>query len=130
MCIRDRGWGTSSIAQAKHNLFGYGAYDRDPFRYATRFPTFAAGIAAVSKQIRAKYLSPDGRWWRGFPTLRGVNRFYASDPFWADKIVVLANAIDQVVLTLRERGLQFGPPRLTTPAAGAAVAAGVAVVAV
>ncbi len=122
--ILETGWGTSWIAQAKHNLFGYGAYDRDPARYAIRFPTYAAGIAAVSNEIRTAYLSSDGRWWRGFPTLRGVNRFYASDPSWADKIVVLANAIDQVVLTLRERGLQFGPPRLTTPAPGATVAAG------
>jgi len=125
--ILETGWGTSWIALQKHNLFGYGAFDRDPARYALRFPSFAAGISYVADEIRAAYLSPDGRWWRGFPTLRGVNRFYASDPFWADKIVVLANAIDQVVLTLRERGLQFGPPRLTTPAAGAAVAAGVAV---
>ena len=122
--ILETGWGTSWIALQKHNLFGYGAFDRDPARYALWFPTFAAGISFVANEIRAAYLSPDGRWWRGFPTLRGVNRFYASDPSWADKIVVLANAIDQVVLTLRERGLQFGPPRLTTPASDAVVAAG------
>jgi len=119
--ILETGWGTSWIAQAKHNLFGYGAYDRDPARYAIRFPTFAAGIAAVSDQIRTAYLSSDGRWWRGFPTLRGVNRFYASDPFWAEKVVVLANAIDTLIVTLRERGLQFGSPRVETPAAGALV---------
>jgi hypothetical protein len=126
--ILETGWGTSWIALQKHNLFGYGAFDRDPARYALRFPSFAAGISYVANEIRAAYLSPDGRWWQGFPTLRGVNRFYASDPFWADKIVVLANAIDQVVLTLRERGLQFGPPRIATPEAGAAVAAGSSVV--
>jgi hypothetical protein len=124
----ESGWGTSSIAQAKHNLFGYGAYDRDPFRYATRFPTFAAGIAAVSKQIRAKYLSRDGRWWRGFPTLRGVNRFYASDALWADKVAVIANTINGMVVTLRERGLHFDSPRVATPAPGAAVAAGSSIV--
>jgi len=126
--LLESGWGTSWIAQAKHNLFGYGAYDRDPGRYATRFSTFEAGIAAVSNQIRARYLSPDGRWWRGFPTLRGVNRFYASDPLWADKVAVLANAIDRIVVTLRERGLQFGVPRVATPAPGAAVAASSSIV--
>lgn len=124
----ESGWGTSSIARAKHNLFGYGAYDRDPFRYATRFPTFAAGIAAVSKRIRASYLAPDGRWWRGFPTLRGVNRFYASDVLWADKVAVLANTIDGIVVTLRERGLHFDSPRVATPAPGAAVAASSSIV--
>jgi beta-N-acetylglucosaminidase len=121
-------WGTSTIAQAKHNLFGYGAYDRDPGRYATRFPTFAAGIAAVSNQIRAAYLSPDGRWWRGFPTLRGVNRFYASDVNWADKVAVLANAIDGMIVTLGERGLHFGSPRVATPAPEVAVAASSSIV--
>src|SRR5450759_2137393 len=121
--ILETGWGTSWIAQVKHNLFGHNAYDRDPLRYATRFPTFAAGIAAVSKEIRASYLSPDGRWWRGFPTLRGVNRFYASDVLWADKVAVLANAIDGMVVTLRERGLHFGSPRVAELAPGAAVAA-------
>jgi beta-N-acetylglucosaminidase len=122
--ILETGWGTSWIAQAKHNLFGYGAFDRDPARFAIRFPTYAAGIAAVSDEIRTAYLSPDGRWWRGFPTLRGVNRFYASDPLWADKIVVLANAIDYLIVTLRERGLQFGVPRLVAPSASAPVRVG------
>ena len=126
--LLESGWGTSWIAQAKHNLFGYGAYDRDPGRYATRFPTFAAGIAGVANQIRAKYLSPDGRWWRGFPTLRGVNRFYASDPRWADKVAVIANTINGMVVTLRERDLRFGPPQVAPPAAGTAVAAGSSIV--
>ena len=41
MCIRDRfiasiaihesAWGTSQIAQEKHNLFGYGSYDQTPY---------------------------------------------------------------------------------------------------
>ncbi len=122
--ILETGWGTSWIAQAKHNLFGYGAFDRDPARFAIRYPTYAAGIAAVSDEIRTAYLSPDGRWWRGYPTLRGVNRFYASDPLWADKIVVLANSIDYLIVTLRERGLQFGVPRVVAPSVGAPVRAG------
>ncbi len=122
--ILETGWGTSWIAQVKHNLFGYGAFDRDPVRFAIFFPTYAAGIAAVSDEIRTGYLSPDGRWWRGFPTLRGVNRFYASDPHWADKIVVLANAIDYLIVTLRERGLQFGPPRVASPSASTPVRVG------
>jgi beta-N-acetylglucosaminidase len=124
--ILESGWGTSWIARVKRNLFGYGAYDRDPARYAVRFPSFKAGIAAVANQIRTAYLSPDGRWWRGFPTLRGVNRFYASDALWADKVAVLANAIDWSIVTLRERGLNFGWPRLASH--GAAATAGAALV--
>jgi beta-N-acetylglucosaminidase len=121
--ILETGWGTSWIAQRKHDLFGHNAYDRDPLWYARRFPTFAAGIAAVSKEIRSAYLSPDGRWWRGFPTLRGVNRFYASDALWADKIAYLANEIDGMIVTLRERDLHFGWPRVANPTPGGAVAA-------
>lgn len=106
----ESGWGTSDIARLKHNLFGYGAYDRDPWRYATRFRTYRKGILAVAAKIRDRYLSPTGRWWYGFTTLRGVNRYYASDVHWADKIAVLANQLDALVVTLKERRLRFGKP--------------------
>ena len=46
---------------------------------------------AVAVKIRDRYLSPSGRWWYGFTTLRAINRYYASDPHWADKVAVLAN---------------------------------------
>ena len=114
----ESGWGTSDIARLKHNLFGYGAYDRDPWRYATRFRTYRLGILAVAEKIRDRYLSPSGRWWYGFTTLRGVNRYYASDVHWADKIAVLANQLDALVVTLKERRLRFGRPSFAdTPTA-------------
>ena len=114
----ETGWGTSAIARLKHNLFGYGAYDRDPWRYAARFRTYKQGILAVAEKIRDRYLSPTGRWWYGFTTLRGVNRYYASDVHWADKIAVLANELDRLVVTLKERRLRFGRPAFTdTPIA-------------
>jgi hypothetical protein len=106
----ESGWGTSDIARLKHNLFGYGAYDRDPWRYATRFRTYRKGILAVAARIRDRYLSPTGRWWYGFTTLRGVNRYYASDVHWADKFAVIANQLDAMVVTLKERRLRFGKP--------------------
>jgi len=106
----ESGWGTSDIARYKHNLFGYGAYDRDPWRYASRFRTYEQGIIAVAEKIRARYLTPGGRWWYGFTTLRGMNRYYASDVRWADKIAVLANTLDGLVVTLGERRLHFGRP--------------------
>jgi len=111
----ESGWGTSPIAQYKRNLFGYNAYDRDPWRYATRFPSHAKGVAAVSAILRDSYLTPGGRWWYRFTTPRAINRYYASDPRWADKVATLANEIDRIVVTLRERWVIFRRPALVEP---------------
>jgi hypothetical protein len=116
----ESGWGTSPIAQYKRNLFGYNAYDRDPWRYATRFPSHAKGVAAVSAILRDSYLTPGGRWWYRFTTPRAINRYYASDPRWADKVATLANEIDRIVVTLRERWVIFRRPALAEqPVTGA-----------
>ena len=121
--LLESGWGTSDIARLKHNLFGYNAYDRDPWKYASSFRTYAAGVAAVAAHIRDTYLTPGGRWFYRYTTLRGMNMYYASDPGWADKISHLANRLDQLVVTLRERGLRFERPELHTSAhAGGSVA--------
>jgi hypothetical protein len=116
----ESGWGTSPIARYKRNLFGYNAYDRDPWRYATRFPSHAKGVAAVSAILRDSYLTPGGRWWYRFTTPRAINRYYASDPRWADKVATLANEIDRIVVTLRERWVIFRRPALAEqPVTGA-----------
>ena len=111
----ESGFGTSDIARFKRNLFGYGAFDRGPYRHAVAYRSYAAGVRAVAARLRADYLSPGGRWWRGFTTIRAVNRCYASDPRWAVKVTVLANAIDAWMVTLGERRLQFGTPRAAGP---------------
>jgi hypothetical protein len=108
----ESGWGTSAIATYKHNLFGYNAYDRDPWKHAKRFANHARGVATVAEILRRSYLTPGGRRWYGFTTLRGINRYYASDIHWADKVAVLANVIDDLVVTLRERGVRFHLPLL------------------
>ena len=119
----ESGWGTSAIARYKRNLFGYNAYDRDPWKHARRFSSHARGVATVAEILRDSYLTPGGRRWYGFTTLRGINRYYASDIHWADKVAVLANVIDYLVVTLRERGVRFRRPVLVdqpvvgTPAA-------------
>ncbi len=108
----ESGWGSSDIARLKRNLFGFNAYDRAPWRYATRFASHAQGIAAVAAVIRRAYLTPGGRFWYRFSTLRAVNRYYASDPHWAEKVANLANVIDGMVVTMRERWVRFRPPAL------------------
>ena len=119
----ESGWGTSAIARYKRNLFGYNAYDRDPWKYARRFSSHARGVATVAEILRESYLTPGGLRWYGFTTLRGINRYYASDLRWADKVAVLANVIDYLVVTLRERGVRFHRPVLVDqPVVGAPAA--------
>lgn len=90
--IEESGWGTSAIAQAKHNLFGFGADDSNPFEDAMSFPSFDACIQYVANFVKVNYLTPGGAFYHG-PTLRGMNVDYASDPYWASKIAAIADTI-------------------------------------
>jgi beta-N-acetylglucosaminidase len=90
--ILESGWGTSSLAQNKHNLFGFGANDRNPYGDAMSFASFDACIQYVAQFIQSNYLTPGGRFYHG-PTLRGMNVDYASDPNWATKIASIADTI-------------------------------------
>jgi len=90
--ILESAWGSSAIAQAKHNLFGFNANDADPFGDATTFSSFDACIQYVANFVATNYLSKTGRYYHG-PTLRGMNVDYATDPFWAEKIATIANTI-------------------------------------
>jgi beta-N-acetylglucosaminidase len=90
--IEESGWGTSAIAQQKHNLFGYGADDSDPYGDAMTFSSFSACILYVAQVVSKVYLTPGGTYYHG-PTLRGMNVDYASDPNWAVKIAAIAQSI-------------------------------------
>ena len=91
--LHESGWGTSDIARFKHNLFGYNAYDRDPYRYASAFATYAANIDATAKFIHDFYLTPGGRWWGGQPTLRSMQQFWSSSRRWGENVSSVANSI-------------------------------------
>ena len=90
--ILESAWGTSALAQYKHNLFGFGANDANPYGDAATFPSFDACIQYVSQFIEANYLTVGGAFYHG-PTLRGMNVDYASDPNWAEKIASIADTI-------------------------------------
>lgn len=91
--MHESAWGTSAIARVKHNLFGYNAYDRDPFRYATAYATYAANIDATAKFIKGFYLTRGGRWWGGAPTLRSMQRFWSSSGRWGEGVSRIVNSI-------------------------------------
>ena len=91
--MHESGMGTSDIARIKHNLFGYNAYDRSPFKSANAYGTFAANIDATAKFIKDFYLTPRGRWWGGAPTLRSMQRFWSSSKRWGENVAQVANSI-------------------------------------
>ena len=94
--IHESAWGTSTIAQRKTNLFGYGAYDSDPYNKAYTFKDHAAGIDLLARVLTKYYLNPagtkiynneraKGTYYNG-PTFSGVNKRYATDKNWANAV--------------------------------------------
>ena len=101
--ILESGWGKSEIASKKNNLFGYGAYDDNPMDNAFTFPTKKNCLWYVMGKVAHRYLSPkgygeQGRFWGGEASLAGMNKFYASDPKWGEKIAHLMNKIEETKL--------------------------------
>lgn len=94
--IHESAWGTSTIAKDKNNLFGFAAYDRDPYNSAASFDNYETCIDTVAKVLAKNYLNISGTkineeiiataaYYNG-PTLSGVNTRYASDGEWANKV--------------------------------------------
>jgi len=83
--IHESNFGRSRIAREKNNLYGFMAYDVDPYGSAARFESFKHSIEYCSAYIKKHYLTPGGSYYNG-STLKGVNVKYATDPKWADKV--------------------------------------------
>ena len=96
MAIHESAWATSNIANSKKNLFGYGAYDSNPYNGAYNFTTYSESIDLIARVLVKYYLNPAGTKIYGSetasgkyystPTLSGVNSKYASDKGWANKV--------------------------------------------
>lgn len=90
--ILESGWGFSWISQNKKNLYGWGAYDRDPEGMAESSVSYADNIEYVASQINTMYLTPGGEYYTEYgPTLQGMNVHYASSKTWAQNIATLMN---------------------------------------
>lgn len=94
--IHESAWGNSTISKDKRNLFGYGAYDRDPYSYSYEFETYQDAIETVAKALVKFYINEPGTpiydgevakgsYYNG-ATLAGVNVRYASDKNWYTKV--------------------------------------------
>lgn len=87
LAIHESDYGRSQIAQAKHNLFGFMAYDSSPFSSAGNFATFDDGIDTVARYLSEHYLKPGGQFYNG-KSMAAINVRYASDKTWSSKIMI------------------------------------------
>ena len=94
--IHESAWGTSKIAKEKNNLFGYGAYDSNPYNGAYNFSNYSESIDLIARVFVKYYINPKGTniyggekaagtYYNG-PTLSGINTRYASDKNWANAV--------------------------------------------
>ena len=94
--IHESAWGTSKIAREKSNLFGYGAYDSNPYNGAYSFSDYSESIDLIARLFLKYYINPkgtaiyggekaEGTYYNG-PTLSGINTRYATDKNWANGV--------------------------------------------
>ncbi len=94
--IHESAWGTSKIARNKNNLFGYGAYDSNPYNGAYTFESYSESIDLLARVFVKYYLNPKGtkiygnetatgQYYNG-NTLTAVNKKYATDKNWANGV--------------------------------------------
>lgn len=94
--IHESAWGTSKISKDKNNLFGYGAYDSNPYQGAYNFSNYSECIDLIARVFVKYYINPkgtniygnqkaEGTYYNG-ATLEGVNKRYASDKNWANSV--------------------------------------------
>ncbi len=84
------------MAQNKFNLFGFAAYDRDPYNSAKTFESYEDAINTVAEALSTKYLHvagtnisdgivATGSYFNG-TNVKSVNVRYASDEAWGEKV--------------------------------------------
>ena len=77
-------------------MFGYGAYDSNPYNGAYEFSDYSESIDLIARVFVKYYLNPkgtpiyggekaSGKYYNG-PTLSGINKKYATDKNWANGV--------------------------------------------
>ena len=73
----ESGWGTSTIARDKKNLYGWAAYDSSPYASAEGYRDYEDCIETWTREYNKLYLEPSGNQYRGNNEYC-VNVIYAS----------------------------------------------------
>lgn len=85
MAKHETGNGTSELFRNKNNLFGFNAYDHDPYNQASHFNTPGESINTVAEHLAKNYLDPEGPYYNGLST-DAIGISYATDPDWSKKV--------------------------------------------
>jgi len=85
IAILESSGGTSEIAMHKNNLAGLGACKNTAYKSAMDFDSHAESIYYLGELLSTKY-APGCKHYGGSYDLVGINKKYAEDPAWADKV--------------------------------------------
>ena len=125
--IHESNYGKSTIAKAKNNLFGFGAYDSSPFVSAVKFSSVESCINYLAQEMKATYLNPSSWKYKGAylgytvkgadgkridSLSTGMNFYYASDSNWGRSI---AKHMENI-LPFSKEGAKNRTPNKTYPA--------------
>lgn len=90
----ESGYGTSSFAKERNNLYGWNAVDSNPDK-AKKFASKEEATLYVAEKLATNYLSESGCYYEG-KTARAIDVHYCTDKAHADKIC-------NIVATLEEK---------------------------
>lgn len=85
--VHESGWGSSSYARNRNNLFGFGAYTSNPDA-AQDFKSLESSIMFVAGFLKTHYLEEGGKYYGG-SNLAGMNSTYAADKNWTHNIATI-----------------------------------------
>lgn len=85
IAVLESNYGRSAIARDKKNLFGFGAYDDDPYGHAHSYHSFGESVIKVADYLNKNYLTEGGAYYKG-TTTADVGMNYALDKKWSEKI--------------------------------------------
>ncbi|MCQ4954120.1 glucosaminidase domain-containing protein [Holdemania filiformis] len=100
MGLLESGWGRSSIAINKNNLFGWNAVDSNPSGSADKYDNIESAVTQhMAVNLRGYLDINDARFFGSHLGNKGsgFNVKYASDPYWGLKIAALAYQVDKYV---------------------------------
>ncbi|MBQ6712284.1 MAG: glucosaminidase domain-containing protein [Selenomonadales bacterium] len=97
LAVHESNWGSSVLAREKNNLFGFGAYDSNPYHGAKVFASKEECVKHVARFLREHYL--EGVYYRG-TTIQNINQTYASDRAWGEKIFATMTRLDSKIQNL------------------------------
>lgn len=102
MAKHETGNGTSELFKDKNNLFGFNAYDDDPYNKATHFNSPGESINTVADHLKKEYLAKDGDYYKGVSP-DAIGKSYATDPDWASKVSYMMEEVASNMISEYER---------------------------